>query len=85
MTAEGYYLFNFRSNHNCMEKSNRQIQQFDFNDMTDFAEQYGKQQWNEAIDKAAEAADVKHEYTDALHDEVFFTVNKESILKLKKP
>ena len=39
---EEFYLSNYRSQHNCMDRLNRKIQQFDFYDVVDFAEAYAK-------------------------------------------
>ena len=49
MKAEEYYLTNRRSEYNCIEKSNRKIQQFDFYDLIDFAQQYAEHYHQERL------------------------------------
>lgn len=57
--AEEYYMGNYRSAHNVMDKSNRKLQQFDFYDMTDFAEAYAAEQKKELLEKIEEALIIK--------------------------
>ena len=49
MDATEYHLDNFKAKFNCIDKDNCKLNQFDFYDMVNFAEQYHQMKLNEKV------------------------------------